>query len=121
MVLRNRERRKLFCHLGIDTERNQTQFQPNRFYCFHYIGLISNSQIKWILSHIQNLSFPQIQVGKIHAPHVSSVEHYRTVQKRRQLLFSGESNNPYYDDDDDDDDCDDDGDEDDDDEEEGQV
>ena len=42
VVLRNRERRKLFCHLGIDTERNQTQFQPNRFYCFHYIGLISN-------------------------------------------------------------------------------
>ena len=40
VVLRNRERRKLFCHLGIDTERNQTQFQPNRFYCFHYIGLI---------------------------------------------------------------------------------
>ena len=37
VVLRNRERRKLFCHLGIDTERNQTQFQPNRFYCFHYI------------------------------------------------------------------------------------
>ena len=60
------------------------------------------------MSQIQNLSFPQIQVGKIHAPHVSSVEHYRTVQKRRQLLFSGEINNPYEDGDNDDDDDDDD-------------
>jgi len=31
ICLRNRSRQKLFCHLGIDTERNETKFQPNRF------------------------------------------------------------------------------------------
>ena len=77
---------------GTKLNSSQTGLADSITFGWHQI-----SQMKWILSPIQNLMFPQIQVGKIHAPHVSSVEHYWTVPKRRQLLFSGEINNPYED------------------------